>query len=82
MEKPKISWIGRVRRIIKPPLPGVPEKAEITVHGADDLYRELRIENALVDKNGKTRKLREDVDVVLTIEADLTSTIPNDEEIL
>jgi hypothetical protein len=39
----KTTWVGRVRKIIKPPHPSVPEKAEIAVHGADELYREIRI---------------------------------------
>jgi hypothetical protein len=82
MEKPRTTWKGRVQKIIKPPHASIPEMAEITVPGASELYRELRIENTLTDGNGKTRKLREDVDVVLTIEADLTSTVPNDDEML
>jgi hypothetical protein len=81
MKKLKTTWLGRVRKIIKPPHPSIPEKAEITVHGAD-LYRELRIENALTDENGRKRKLREDADIVVTIEADLKGTLPNDDEVM
>jgi hypothetical protein len=74
----KTTWLGRVRKIIKPPHPSLPEKAEISVHGADELYREIRIENVLVDENGKKHGLREDADVKVIIEADLKSTFPKD----
>jgi len=41
---------GTVEKIIKPVLPGVPEKAQIAVEGADHLYKEIRIENKLTDE--------------------------------
>ena len=46
-EKPSVTLPGTVEKIIPPTGPGQPEKAQIDVEGADDLYRELRIENAL-----------------------------------
>jgi hypothetical protein len=33
---------GTVQKVLKPILPWEPEKAEISVEGADDLYREIR----------------------------------------
>jgi hypothetical protein len=42
-----------VQRIIKPAVPGEPEKAEIAIHDADDLYREIRIENTVVNESGE-----------------------------
>jgi hypothetical protein len=30
-----------------------PEKAQISVEGAEHLYREIRVENSLQDENGK-----------------------------
>src|SRR5437870_10382736 len=36
---------AKVRKIIKPAYPTQPEKAEISIEEADDLYREIRIEN-------------------------------------
>jgi len=42
-----------VQRIIKPAVPGEPEKAEIAIHDADDLYREIRIENTMVNESGE-----------------------------
>ena len=49
--KPKTVKPGTVKKIIKP-RHGEPEKAEIAVHDADDLYKEIRIENTLEDAHG------------------------------
>jgi hypothetical protein len=51
-EKPSTTLPGTVQRVIKPPDPRDPEKAEIAVQGADELYREIRIENTLTDDQG------------------------------
>jgi hypothetical protein len=75
-QKPKTTKPGAVRKIIKPPIPDEPEKAEISVHGADDLYREIRIENSLESDDGKKVKLKEGAEVSVTIEADPKQTIP------
>lgn len=45
-----------------------PEKAEVEVHGADELYKEIRIENVLEDEHGKKVKLKEDADVDVVVE--------------
>jgi len=43
-----------VLKVLKPIVPNEPEKAEISVHEADDLYREIRIEKRdLTDENGE-----------------------------
>lgn len=47
-----------------------PEKAQIAVEGADHLYREIRVPNALEDENGQKVKLKEGADVDVKIEAD------------
>jgi hypothetical protein len=70
---------GYVRKIVKSIDPAQPEKAEIEVHGADHLYKELRIENTLEDDKGQKVKLKKDAEVDVIIEADLKDTIPNDE---
>jgi hypothetical protein len=54
---------GVVQKIIKSPHPSVPEKAEIEVKGADDLYREIRVDNALTDKDGDTVRLKKGAEV-------------------
>jgi hypothetical protein len=65
---------GTVKKLIKPAIPGEPEKAEITVHEADDLYKEIRIENALVDSEGEKVKLKEGANVDVVVEADSDAT--------
>lgn len=78
-KRSKTKKPGSVRKIIKPIVPSEPEKAEIEVHGADDLYKELRIENKLEDEKGKKVKLKKDVEVDVTIEADVKDTLPAEE---
>jgi hypothetical protein len=73
--KPKTVKAGRVRKIIKPIHPSLPEKAEIEVHDADHLFRELRIDNALEDEQGQKVKLKEHADVDVVIEADPKATV-------
>lgn len=76
-KKPKTTKSGRVKKIIKSPDPSVPEKAEVEVHGADDLYKEIRIDNVLEDERGKKVKLKEDAPVDITVEADKKATTPD-----
>lgn len=75
-KKPRTTEPGHVRKIIKPLDPREPEKAEISVEGADHLYRELRIENTLEDEQGKKVKLKEGAQVDITLEADRSATVP------
>jgi hypothetical protein len=46
------------------------------VEGADDLYRELRIENVLEDEKGKKVKLKQGAHVDVTLEAERSATVP------
>ena len=57
-EKPSTTLPGRVEKIVKPPHPSMPEKAQISVDGADDLYREIRIENVVVRSLASSRDQR------------------------
>ena len=79
-KKPKTTKPGRVKKIIKSPDPSVPEKAEVEIHGADDLYKEIRIENVLENEHGKKVKLKEDVPVDITVEAEKEATTPRTDE--
>ena len=74
-EKPSTTLPGVVQKIIKSPDPRDPEKAEIEVEGADDLYREIRIDNTLMDKDGEKVGLKKGAEVDVTIEADEKDTI-------
>ena len=51
--------------------PNQPEKAEISIHEAEDLYREIRVDNELVDEDGKTAALKPGAEVDVIVEADL-----------
>ncbi len=75
-EKPSTTLPATVEKVIKPVNPSEPEKAQITVEGADHLYRELRIENALVDEDGRKVRLKPGAEVEVTIEADAQATVP------
>jgi hypothetical protein len=74
--KPKIKKPGAVNKIIPSRITAGPEMAEISIEGADDLYREVRIENALQNKQGESVKLKEGALVSVTIEADHSQTVP------
>jgi hypothetical protein len=52
----------------------VPEKAEIAIHEADDLYREIRVENVVTDENGEKAKLKPGSEVDVIVEADSDAT--------
>lgn len=75
-KKPKVRKRGVVEKIIKPPHPSVPEKAQIAVEGADDLYKEIRVENVLEKESGEKVKLKENASVDVVIEADEDATVP------
>jgi hypothetical protein len=72
-EKPSVTLPGTVEKIIQPAKPGEPEKAQISIEGADDLYREIRIENTLTGDNGRVR-LKQGAEVDVTVEADPKTT--------
>ena len=75
-EKPSVTMPGTVEKIIPPAHPSQPEKAQIAVEGADELYREIRIENALTDENGDEVRLKKGAEVEITVEADPEATTP------
>jgi predicted DNA-binding antitoxin AbrB/MazE fold protein len=64
-----------VKKIIKPAFPREAEKAEIVIEEAEDLYREIRVENVVVDENGKKASLNEGAKVDVVIEADTDATL-------
>ena len=78
-KKPKTKKPGTVTKIIKSPLPDEPEKAEIAVEGADDLYKEIRIENTLEDEKGKKVRMKKGAQVDVTIEADIKTQPPKND---
>jgi hypothetical protein len=79
-EKPSTKLPATVEKIIKPLSPDEPEKAQISVEGADHLYREIRIENTLVNADGEKVRLKKGAEVEVTVEAPPEATVPKTEE--
>lgn len=67
---------GTVEKIIKSPFPTEPDKAQITVEGADHLYKEIRIENLLTDEDGNQVQLKPGAEVQVTVEAGPEAVVP------
>lgn len=74
-EKPAVTVPGTVQKIIKPLIPGQPEKAEIAIEGADDLYKEIRIENKLTNSEGESVAMKRGAEVEVTVEAEPKDTV-------
>jgi hypothetical protein len=79
-DKVAVTLPGVVKKVIPPFHPSMPEKAEISVEGADDLYREIRVENTLSDDSGNEVSLKPGAEVQVTIEADTDATKPKNEK--
>jgi hypothetical protein len=75
-EKPSVTLPGKVEKIIPGILSVIPEKAQIAVEGADDLYKEIRVENTLKDENGNAVSLKPGAKVEVTVEAEKKATVP------
>jgi hypothetical protein len=69
-EPPSLSMPGSVEKIISTPCPAQPEKAQIAVDGTDPQYRDLRIENALIDEHGDDVKLKKGAHVEIKVTTD------------
>jgi len=70
MGKKRKKLRGKVEKVIPSKHPTQPEKAQIELHDAEDLYREIRIENVLTDEVGNKDRLKTGDDVDVTIEKD------------
>jgi hypothetical protein len=80
LEKPSATLSGTVEKIILPLGPNEPEKAEIAVEQAEDLYKEIRIENTLTDADGEPVQLKPGAEVDIVIQADHEDTIKKSEK--
>ena len=65
---------GTVQQVLKPLVPDEVEKAQISVDEADELYREIRIENVLTNEKGEEVRLEPGADVDVIVEADTDAT--------
>ena len=73
MPKKRKHLRGTVEKIIK--FNHSPEKAQIAIHEAEDLYREIRVENELTDGNGAKASLKQGAEVDVIVEADSEATL-------
>ncbi|MDP9162177.1 MAG: hypothetical protein M3O09_18375 [Acidobacteriota bacterium] len=74
-KKSKSSSPGTVEKIINNPYTKDAEKVQISVDGADNLYREIRVENAFPNKEGEIVKLKVGDGVDIIVEADSKDTV-------
>jgi hypothetical protein len=75
MVKKRKRLRGKVQKIIKPVHPSLPEKAQIEIAEGEDLYREIRVENEVVDDHGEKASLKPGAEVDVIVEADSSATI-------
>jgi hypothetical protein len=78
MSKKRKKLQGTVQKVIKPSL-AQPEKAQIVIPEADDLYREIRIENQVTDDKGEKARLKPGAEVDVIVEADSSATLKKPE---
>lgn len=64
---------GTVEKIIRSD--HSPEKAQIFIHEAEDLYQEIRMENELTDDDGAKASLKQGAKVDVIVEADSDATL-------
>jgi hypothetical protein len=69
-EQPSTIMSGTVDKIIPSLRPSQPEKAQISVEGADRRYRNLRIEKTLTDEHGDDVRLEKGTHVEVTVTAE------------
>lgn len=68
VESPVLTLRGVIEKILPRLGAYAPEKVQIMIEGADDLYRELRFDNTLKDGGGKHVTLRQGARVNVKIE--------------
>jgi len=68
-DKPVVTLTGVVQKIINPLDSKEPQKVEIAIQEADDLYKEIRIENTLENAAGEKVRLKKGAEVDVHIEA-------------
>lgn len=81
MNRKRKKLRGTVEKVIKPPTSSQPEKVQINIHDADDLYREIRIENVVTDEKGEKSTLKPGAEVDITVEADSGATLKKPENL-
>jgi hypothetical protein len=72
---PSRTLAAVVNKILTPQLHQQSEKVEIALSGADELFREIRMENVLTTVDGKPVALKNGAQVEVTFEANLRDTV-------
>ena len=75
-EKATVTLPATVEKIIPSIVPSKPDKAQISVHTAEDLYKEIRIDNNLKDTDGNPVQLKKGATVEVTVEAPPDAIVP------
>jgi hypothetical protein len=75
-DKASTTLSGRVEEIIPASDVPEPEKAQIAIEGADELYNEIRVVNSLNAGSGNKVRLKKGTKVEVTVEADSSATTP------
>ena len=75
MSKKRKKLRGTVEKVLRSKYANEPEKAEINIKEADDLYREIRVENTLTDEKGEKRALKPGAEIDVFLEADTDATV-------
>lgn len=73
--RPRRTLSAIVKKIVRPVHPLEPEKVEISIAEADELFREIRMENMLMDVKGDLVSLKNGVNVDITFEAEREDTV-------
>jgi hypothetical protein len=72
--KPWTSMAAKAVRLL-PSVDGPERKVEISIPEADDLFREIRIENRLIALDGKPISLLLGAQLTITLEAETNSAV-------
>ena len=78
-ETATVTLPATVEKVIKSPFPNEPDKAQIAVHGADELYRELRIENTLENEEGEKVELKPGAKIDVIVEAPAEAVVAKED---
>ena len=73
--RPWKTLSGTVQKVFKSAFANQAESVEISISEAEDLFREIRIENRFSDVDGQMVALKEGVPVDVTFEADSKDTL-------
>jgi len=79
-EIPSATLHGTVEKIILSRVSSEPERAQISIDGADDLCKELLIENTLTDEGGNEVRLKKGAALEITVKAERQAVSTKDEK--